>query len=72
MDNLPPIIVSSAAAFWLISGCFIPKKIRGVHMVKMTRRKWLLEIYSKAGFNGPIRPDHAPAIDIDRSDTKSG
>jgi D-mannonate dehydratase len=32
----------------------------------------ILEIYSKAGFNGPIRPDHAPTIEIDRSDTRSG
>jgi mannonate dehydratase len=22
----------------------------------------MLEIYSKAGFDGPIRPDHAPAL----------
>jgi mannonate dehydratase len=32
----------------------------------------MLEIYSKAGFNGPIRPDHAPTIEIDRNDTRSG
>ena len=32
----------------------------------------MLEIYSKAGFNGPIRPDHAPTIEIDREDTRSG
>jgi D-mannonate dehydratase len=32
----------------------------------------ILKIYSKAGFNGPIRPDHAPTIEIDRSDTRSG
>jgi D-mannonate dehydratase len=32
----------------------------------------LLQIYSKAGFNGPIRPDHAPTIEIDREDTRSG
>lgn len=32
----------------------------------------VLEIYSKAGFNGPIRPDHAPTIEIDRNDTRSG
>jgi mannonate dehydratase len=32
----------------------------------------MLQIYSKAGFNGPIRPDHAPTIEIDRSDTRSG
>ena len=31
-----------------------------------------LEIYSKAGFNGPIRPAHAPTIEIDRTDTRSG
>lgn len=35
-------------------------------MVKM------LEVYSKAGFNGPIRPDHAPTIEIDRNDSRSG
>ena len=22
----------------------------------------ILEVYSQAGFNGPIRPDHAPAL----------
>jgi mannonate dehydratase len=32
----------------------------------------MLEVYSKAGFNGPIRPDHAPTIEIDRNDTRSG
>ena len=32
----------------------------------------ILEVYSKAGFNGPIRPDHAPTIEIDRNDTRSG
>jgi mannonate dehydratase len=32
----------------------------------------MLEIYSKAGFNGPIRPDHAPTIEIDKNDTRSG
>jgi mannonate dehydratase len=32
----------------------------------------MLQIYSKAGFNGPIRPDHAPTIEIDRNDTRSG
>jgi mannonate dehydratase len=32
----------------------------------------ILEVYSKSGFNGPIRPDHAPTIEIDRSDTRSG
>jgi D-mannonate dehydratase len=32
----------------------------------------ILQIYGKAGFNGPIRPDHAPAIEIDRNDTRSG
>jgi mannonate dehydratase len=32
----------------------------------------ILKIYSDAGFNGPIRPDHAPTIEIDRSDTRSG
>ncbi len=32
----------------------------------------MLQIYSKAGFDGPIRPDHAPTIEIDRSDTRSG
>lgn len=35
-------------------------------MVKM------LEVYSKAGFNGPIRPDHAPTIEMDRNDARSG
>jgi mannonate dehydratase len=32
----------------------------------------MLQIYSRAGFNGPIRPDHAPTIEIDRSDIRSG
>ena len=32
----------------------------------------MLQIYSKAGFDGPIRPDHAPTIEIDKSDTRSG
>jgi mannonate dehydratase len=32
----------------------------------------MLQIYSKAGFNGPIRPDHAPTIEIDKADTRSG
>lgn len=32
----------------------------------------ILQVYSNAGFNGPIRPDHAPTIEIDRSDTRSG
>ena len=32
----------------------------------------ILRVYSSAGFNGPIRPDHAPTIEIDRSDTRSG
>ncbi len=32
----------------------------------------MLEIYSKAGFNGPIRPDHAPTIELDKNDTRSG
>jgi mannonate dehydratase len=32
----------------------------------------ILQIYSKAGFDGPIRPDHAPTIEIDRNDTRSG
>jgi len=32
----------------------------------------MLEIYSKAGFDGPIRPDHAPTIEIDRDDTRTG
>jgi len=32
----------------------------------------MLEIYSKAGFNGPIRPDHAPTIEIDKNDARSG
>jgi mannonate dehydratase len=32
----------------------------------------ILQVYSKAGFNGPIRPDHAPTIEIDRNDTRSG
>jgi mannonate dehydratase len=32
----------------------------------------MLQIYSKAGFNGPIRPDHAPTIEIDRNDARSG
>jgi mannonate dehydratase len=27
----------------------------------------MLQVYSKAGFNGPIRPDHAPTIESDRS-----
>jgi len=32
----------------------------------------MLQIYSKAGFSGPIRPDHAPTIEIDKNDTRSG
>jgi mannonate dehydratase len=32
----------------------------------------MLQVYSKAGFDGPIRPDHAPTIEIDRNDTRSG
>ena len=32
----------------------------------------MLQVYSKAGFNGPIRPDHAPTIEIDRDDMRSG
>ena len=32
----------------------------------------MLEIYSRAGFDGPIRPDHAPAIESDRNDTRTG
>ena len=32
----------------------------------------ILKVYSKAGFNGPIRPDHAPTIEIDRNDARSG
>ena len=28
----------------------------------------MLQIYSKAGFNGPIRPDHAPTIEGDAND----
>ena len=32
----------------------------------------MLHIYSKAGFNGPIRPDHAPTIEMDREDKRSG
>jgi mannonate dehydratase len=32
----------------------------------------MLQIYSKAGFDGPIRPDHAPTIEIDKNDTRSG
>jgi D-mannonate dehydratase len=66
----------------------LKKKIFFVHFrdVKGTREKFretfhdngptdmvrMLQIYSKAGFNGPIRPDHAPTIEIDRNDTRSG
>ncbi len=32
----------------------------------------MLAIYSRAGFDGPIRPDHAPTIEIDRDDTRTG
>lgn len=32
----------------------------------------MLQVYSKAGFNGPIRPDHAPTIESDRADNRSG
>ncbi len=32
----------------------------------------MLQIYSKAGFSGPIRPDHAPTIELDKNDTRSG
>ena len=32
----------------------------------------MLEIYSKAEFNGLIRPNHAPTIEINRNDTRSG
>jgi mannonate dehydratase len=28
----------------------------------------MLEIYSRGGFNGPIRPDHAPTMEGDRND----
>jgi mannonate dehydratase len=28
----------------------------------------MLQIYSNAGFNGPIRPDHAPTLEGDRND----
>ena len=32
----------------------------------------MLQVYSKAGFNGPIRPDHAPTLEFDKGDTRSG
>ena len=30
----------------------------------------MLEIYSRAGFNGPIRPDHAPTLADEGEDTR--